>query len=130
MITLAVLADESMAPTMEALLTNQNLVIRRAALGFLAKSSRGMPLGRSLLARTDEKSLLLGVELMGLIGTAESLRMAGSGLNSASTAVRIKALHTLNGRVPEGYRQRVLELINDQNALVSMVAKGVDLGRQ
>ena len=130
MIALAALADESLAPTMEALLTNQNLVIRRAALGFLAKSSRGIPLGQSLLAKSDEKSLLLGVELMGLIGTPEALRMAGSGLNSTSTAVRIKALHTLNGRVPEGYRQRVLELINDQNTLVSMVAKGVDLGRQ
>ncbi len=130
MIALAALADDSMAPTMEALLTNQNLVIRRAALGFLAKSSRGTTLGQSLLSKSDEKSLLLGVELMGLIGSAEALRMAGSGLNSSSTAVRIKSLHTLNGRVPEGYRQRVLELINDQNALVSMVAKGVDLGRQ
>ena len=130
MIALAALADESMVPTMEALLTNPDFIIRRAALGFLAKSSRGMSLGQSLLARTDERSLLLGVELMGLIGTPESLRMAGSGLNSSSTAVRIKALHTLNGRVPEGYRQRVLELINDANALVSMVAKGVDLGRQ
>ncbi len=130
MIALAALADDSMAPTMEALLTNQNLVIRRAALGFLAKSSRRMALGQSLLSRSDERSLLLGVELMGLVGTPEALQMAGSGLNSNLTAVRIKALHTLNGRVPNGYRQRVLELINDQNALVSMVAKGVDLGRQ
>ncbi len=130
MIALSALADESMAPTMEALLTNPNLMIRRAALTFLSRTARGFPLAQSLLAKADERSQLLGVELMGMIGTPEALKLAGAGLNSGSSAVKIKALNTLNGRVPEGYRGRVLELMNDSNSTVAMVAKGVDLGRQ
>ncbi len=128
-IALTKLSDEKMVSTMESLVQSPDVIIRGQAIQFIGKYPRGLVLAKQLLARTDEKSQVLGIELLGVVGTEEALRLAGSGLNSVFKGAKIKAMTTLSGRVPEAYRARIIELTKDLNPMVAAVAKGVDLGR-
>lgn len=123
------LGDEKLVSTMELLMLSSDIVIRTQAIHFIAKFPRGLTLGKQLLGRNDERSQVLGIEMLGTVGTEESLRLAGAGLNSPFRGSRIKAMTTLSGRVPEAYRARIIELTKDINPIVAAVAKGVDLGR-
>jgi hypothetical protein len=123
------LGDDKMVSTMEALMNSGDLMIRQAAIEFVARYPRGFELGKTLLSRTDEKSQLQGVELLSKSKDVDAVRLCGAGLNSSSATVKIKAMTVLNGRVPEAYRKRVIELMSDSNAVVAAVAKGIDLGR-
>lgn len=128
-IAIAKLGDQKLVTTMESLLLSKDIVIREQAVLFLAKYPRGFELGKQFLGKSDERSQLLGIDLMGAIGTDESLRLAGAGLNSTLRGVRIKAMTVLSGRVPEAYRARIIELTKDPNPMVAAVARGVDIGR-
>ena len=128
-IAIAKLGDEKLVPTMESLMLSKDIIVRDQAINFLAKYPRGLSLGKQFVAKTDERSQILGVSLLGAIGTEDSLRLAGAALNSPLRAVKIKAMTTLSGRVPEFYRARIVELTKDQNPIVAAVAKGVDIGR-
>lgn len=123
------LASDKEVSTVESLIRTPDLIVRTECLKFVARYPRGLALGRQLLSTNDEVSQSLGVELLGYVGTDEAVRLAGAGLNSNYSSVKIKALNTISGRVPEAYRQRVVELTNDSNSLVAMVARGVDLGK-
>jgi hypothetical protein len=128
-IALAQMGDEKLVVTMESLMLNNDIMVRTQAIRFIAKYPRGLTLGKQLLGRSDERSQVLGIEMLGTVGTDEALRLAGSGLNSPYRGSRIKAMTTLSGRVPEAYRARIIELTKDINPIVAAVAKGVDLGR-
>lgn len=128
-IAIAKLGDEKLVSTMESLMLSNDIIIREQAIAFLAKYPRGLELGKQFVAKPDERSQLLGIGLLGAVGTEESLRLAGSGLNSPLKGVKIKAMTTLSGRVPEFYRARIIELTKDSNPMVAAVAKGVDIGR-
>jgi hypothetical protein len=128
-IALCVLGDEKMVSTMEALMNSNDLIIRHAATEFVARYPRGYELGKALLSKTDEKSQLLGVDLLSMCKDGEALRLCGAGLNSGLNSVRIRAMTVLNGRVPEAYRKRIVELMSDSNPIVAAVARGIDLGR-
>ncbi|MBI1333333.1 MAG: hypothetical protein GC165_10690 [Armatimonadetes bacterium] len=128
-IAIAKLGDAKLVSTMESLMQTKDLVIREQAIQFIAKYPRGLELGKQMMGRSDEHSLMTGIELLGAVGTDEALRLAGSGLNSTYKNVKVKALTTLSGRVPESYRARVIELTKDPNPMVAAVARGVDIGR-
>ena len=128
-IAVAKLGDEKLVSTMESLILSKDLIIHTQAVLFVAKYSRGLALGKQYISRPDEKSQVYGIELLGAVGTEESLKLAGSGLNSPHRGAKIKAMTTLSGRVPEAYRARIIELTKDINPIVAAVAKGVDLGR-
>ena len=128
-IALAKLGDEKMVTTMESLMLSSDIIIRSQAIRFIARYPRGLILGKQLLGRADDRSQVIGIEMLGLVGTDEALRLAGAGLNSPHPGPRIKAMTTLSGRVPESYRARIIELTKDLNPIVAAVAKGVDLGR-
>lgn len=128
-ISICKMGDEKLVTTMESILLSKDVVIREQAVLFLAKFPRGLTLAKQYLGRADERSQVLGIEILGAIGSEESLRLAGAGLNSTIKGVKIKALTTLSGRVPEAYRSRIIELTKDQNPMVAAVAKGVDIGR-
>ena len=128
-IALGKLGDEKLVTTMESLMLSKDIIIRAQAIQFIAKYPRGLTLGKQLMGKADERSQVLGIDLLGTVGTEEALRFAGAGLNSPHRGARIKALTTLSRRVPESYRARIIELTKDINPVVAAVAKGVDLGR-
>ena len=128
-IALGKLGNEKLVSTMESLILSNDIIVRSQAIQFVAKYPRGLALGKQFLSRADERSQVIGIELLGKVGTEESLRLAGAGLNSPHRGARIKAMTTLSGRVPESYRARIIELTKDINPMVASVAKGVDLGR-
>ena len=128
-IAISELGDEKLVSTMESLMLSRDIIIRTQAIKFIAKYPRGLSLGKQLVGRSDERSQILGIEMLGTVGSEEALRLAGSGLNSPHRGARIKAMTTLSGRVPEFYRARIIELTKDINPIVSAVAKGVDIGR-
>ena len=128
-IAIAQLGDEKLVSTMESLMLSGDIIVRSQAIQFVAKYPRGLVLGKQMMARADERSQVLGIEILGAVGTEESLKLCGAGLNSPHRGARIKAMTTLSGRVPEAYRARIIELTKDANPMVAAVAKGVDLGR-
>ena len=128
-IALVKLGDEKLVTTMESLMLSSDIIIRTQAIQFIARYPRGLTLGKQFMTRADERSQVMGIELLGAVGTDEALRLAGAGLNSPHRGSRIKAMTTLSGRVPESYRARIIELTKDISPIVAAVAKGVDLGR-
>jgi hypothetical protein len=124
-IALEKLADIKLFSSMQSLLGASDLLVRGAAVRYLAKFPEGQSLAKSLIAKPDDKSQLQGIEILGAIGNEEALRLAGAGLNSPHRIVRIKTLNVLSGRVPESYRPRILELTKDANSLISGLAKSI-----
>jgi hypothetical protein len=129
-LAMAQMGEEKNISSMEALMNSKDLLVRKVALNFIARfPMKAEPLAKSLIAKDDEKSQLNAVELMVAMGGTDQLRLAGSGLNSQFTAVRIRTMILLNHRVPESYRSRIFELTKDGDPIVAAVARGVDLGR-
>ena len=75
---------------------SRDIIIRTQAIKFIAKYPRGLSLGKQLVGRSDERSQILGIEMLGTVGSEEALRLAGSGLNSPHRGARIKAMTTLD----------------------------------
>lgn len=128
-LALSEIGSQGLVSTMEALLDTRDIVARKAALKFLARFPRGFELAKQFLSRQDEASQLKGVEIMSQVDDDDALRLVGSGLNSNFNRVKIKAMNVLNGRVPAAYKPRIVELTNDTNPVVAMIARGVDLGK-
>jgi hypothetical protein len=124
-IALENLGDASMLISMQSLLASSDIIIRQTAIRFIARFPEGLVLAKSLLAKSDDKSQLNAIEILGAIASEESVRLAGSGLNSSHQVVRIKALNILSQRLPDSYRARVQELTKDSNPIVSGLAKGI-----
>ena len=124
-IALEKLGDASMLISMQSLLASSDIIIRQTAIRFIARFPEGLVLAKSLLAKSDDKSQLNAIEILGAIASEESVRLAGSGLNSSHQVVRIKTLNILSQRLPDSYRARVQELTKDNNPIVSGLAKGI-----
>lgn len=124
-IALEKLGDAKLFSSMQSLLGATDLLVRQAAIRYFARFPEGLNLAKTMISKSDDKSQLQGVEILGAIGNEESLRLAGAGLNSAHRIVRIKTLNVLSGRVPESYRARILELTKDSNSIVSGLAKSI-----
>lgn len=129
-IALAQIGDERGVSTAQALVTSDNLLVRKAALGLLAKfPTTGLQLAKALVAGGEMKARMSGLELLGMIGSPEALDVAGGFLGDQNPGVRIQSALALDGRCPAKYRSALLDLKRDQNTVVRAVATKVDLGR-
>jgi hypothetical protein len=130
MTALAEIADPRSAGTAQALLSSNDLPLRKAALVLLAKFPKEALLTAQLyVAGADEREARIGVELLGLMGSSEALLEACKSLSDARPGVRIQALLALDGRCPAAHRAELLELRRDANPLVRAVAQRIDPGR-
>ena len=129
-IALAQIGDERGVSTAQALVGSDNLLVRKAAVSFLAKYPQtGLSVAKNLVAGGDMRGRATGLELLGQIGTTEALELAGAYLGDQNVAVRVQAALALDGRCPQKLRAALLALKNDQNPLVRAVAARIDVGR-
>lgn len=129
-VSLSQIGSESGYATAEALLSSNNLLIRKASMALVAKFPlRAMDTARRLAQESDERIARVGVELLGAIGTPDALDEAGARLLDPSPGMRIQALLALAGRCPPQHRQTFLALRSDPIPSVRAVAKSADPGR-
>lgn len=128
-ISLGLLGETKGVALASKLLESNELPIRRAAIGVLAKSPDGLVIGGSLAAGSTEQNVRTGIDLLSAIGSQEALNQVGAKLTDERPGVRISALIALNGRAPEIYRQAVLDCRRDPDARVRAVALRIDPGR-
>lgn len=124
------IGDESAVSTATTLATSPQLPIREAAMRLLSRfTASGTAAAQTLLASSDERGQRLGIELLGRIGTSDSIARIVPYLSAPAAGVRIQAMQALNGRVPAGARATLASLRNDLNPLVRAVAARIDVGR-
>ena len=115
---------------LQGLVRSDDLGIRRLATAALVRFPEvGFTFAKSLLLTGREGDSILGIDLLGSIGTEDAVRLAGSGLNSSAATVKLAALKAVDGRVPAAYRSRVLDLQRDTDPTVALVARSISLGR-
>lgn len=129
-VSLAALADQSSLTTAEALLGFSEMPVRKAAQALLAKfPDKAMEVGTRLMTESDEWRVRTGLELLGAVGNAASLNVAGRALTDARPGVKITAMFVLNGRCPQQFRPDLLRLRQDLDPRVTAVAARIDPGR-
>ncbi|MBL8059996.1 MAG: hypothetical protein JNK63_04685 [Chthonomonas sp.] len=129
-VSLAQIGDERAVGTAESWLNSPNLPIRKAAFQVLARYPlQGLDVGRRLLGDRVERRARLGIELLGLISSPESLNLVADRLLDPSPGIRIQCLIALNGKCPEERRLTLVALRNDPDANVRAVAQRIDPGR-
>jgi hypothetical protein len=130
LLALAELRDKSSIGTGQAMLSSQDVTLRKAAISLVAKFPEdAVIIGKRMLTSGDERSARTGLELLAAVGDVSALEAAGKALDDPRAGVRIQALLALNGRSPDKFKQRILALRNDNNSLVRSVALGIDPGR-
>ena len=115
--------------SVRSLVTTPDPVLRLMVQSFVARFPDALAFARGLSQDPDANRAGAGIAILGLIGGDEALRIAGTGLNSPTRSLRLAALRALAGRVPEGWRARILELQTDSDSLVASAARGIELGR-
>lgn len=130
MVSLIALADPTSVATAEALLASDDLPIRKAAIQLIGKfPDQALSIGTRLTRDADEKTIRIGIEILGNLGTAPALDAVGKLLSGPQAGVRMQALQALDGRVPTDYRSAVIDARKDRDPLVRAVAARIDLGR-
>ncbi|MCC7229766.1 MAG: hypothetical protein IT203_05180 [Fimbriimonadaceae bacterium] len=115
---------------MEMKLSSGALIDRRAALAYFARlPEKGIEVARRLASSANEREARMGIELMGLVGTEESLVTVASYLKDPRRGVVIQALLSLDGKCPVASRPIMLELRQAVDPLIKAVAQRVDVGR-
>jgi hypothetical protein len=128
-IALSQMGEVGQLGTFQTLATHKDLLVRQAAVRFLARfPEQSYGFAKNLMRKDDKDSQISAMEILAKIGGGESLALVGSGLNSSMNEVKIKALHLLNGQVPAAYRSRVAELTKDSDPVLAAVARGINLG--
>lgn len=126
-IALAEIGDPQSLTTAQALVLSDVLPVRKASLQLLAKfPSQGMTTAQGLVTGSDMRGRAIGLELLGLIGTAEALDLAGGYLTDQNPGVRIQAARALDAKCPDKYRTALLLLRQDSDPLVRAAAMDVD----
>ncbi len=119
--SLAEIGDERGADAYARLLTHEDMRLRKAALGALAKlPARALPEAERLL-KGQERDARIGVELLTAIGTDAALERVAACLASPTPGVRIEAILALKGRAPYTAKLKALEADPDPD--VAAVAK-------
>ncbi len=130
LISLAQIGDERAFTTAESLLITGSLPVRQAAIDLMVKFPlRATATGQRLLLEKEERSVRIGVELLGRVGTPEALAEVGTRLLAPSPGVRAQAILALQGQCPEDLRLRFLSMRMDPDAMVRAVAMRADPGR-
>ncbi|MFY9234906.1 MAG: hypothetical protein WAO58_10670 [Fimbriimonadaceae bacterium] len=120
---LAAVGDPQSVGTALAMLGSEDLMVRRAAMGLLALfPPQAIPMAR-LMIQGDERSARIGLELLGLVGSAEAMKVIGEALADGRSGVKIQAMVELNGRMPPDFQSRADALRNDPNRLVRAIAE-------
>lgn len=128
-IALSVMSSIKAEPVAIQLLGSPELPIRRAAVQLLAKYPDAATVGSSLIKDPDEVKARSGIEVLSTLGTPEALAYVGGALSDTRPGIRISALVALNGRAPQEYKQKVLDLRRDNDERVRAVALRIDPGR-
>jgi hypothetical protein len=116
--------------TAQVYLNTTDLPIREAAMRYMAEfPGPALAAARARLGDSDERISRLGIELLGRVGTPESLSLVLPYLNRGSVGMKIQALLALDGRCPPEGRAAFLALRDDINSLVRAVALRTDPGR-
>ncbi|MBL8048415.1 MAG: hypothetical protein JNJ45_07005 [Chthonomonas sp.] len=124
MVSLSQIGSEEAYTTAEAVVTQPNLMMRKAALALLAKfPTNALATSRRLLEGTSETQARTGLELLSLIGTADALKELGERLGDPSAGMRIQALLGLAGRCPAEFRPLFTSLRDDPVPTVKAVAR-------
>ncbi|MBX3120252.1 MAG: hypothetical protein KF784_14395 [Fimbriimonadaceae bacterium] len=127
---LAEIADPGSVGTAQALLSSPEWPIRAAAHQVLSQNAAvAFPIARAMASSGLEKEARLGLELLGRIGSAESLAEAAKGLKDQRPGVRVQALLALNGRFPKDALPQLAVLREDGDLRVRLVAQSVEVGR-
>lgn len=130
LVSLAQIGDERAYTTAESLMVTGNLLVRQSAMGLLAKFPlRATETGRRLLLEKDERTIRIGIELLGVVGTADALEEVGSRLLDPSPGVRAQAIFALQGQCPPDLRLRFLSMRQDPDPMVRAVAMRAEPGR-
>lgn len=123
LLALAQIKDSQCVGTAQALLASSDLMVRQAAIELIAQfPGDAAAVAARMIDGADERTIRLGLQVLGRVGGAEALRQIGQSLSAASPGVRIQALVELSGRVPAELKERVEALRQDPNALVRTVA--------
>ncbi|MCW5942857.1 MAG: hypothetical protein KIS66_11525 [Fimbriimonadaceae bacterium] len=129
-ISLSEIADPAAYSTGEALLLSPELPIRKAALELVAQSPALAKQTADRYTRVaDERSVRVGLELLGRLGDADCLRAAAKYLKDVRPGVKVQAMQALNGRCPAEFRTDLLALRSDPDPMVKAVAAKIDPGR-
>jgi len=124
------IGDESSIPVAQALVTSTQFPIRQAALRMLSHFiASGTLTAQKLLADPDERLQRIGIELLGRMGTPESLGVVGIYLGGKTPGMKIQALTALEGHCPPAFRAAIEALRYDPNPAVRAVAARIDPGR-
>lgn len=128
-ISLAQIGDEQGYSTAEALLGGP-LPVRKASLSLMARFPlRAMESAGRLILEPDERLVRIGIELLGMVGTPESLGLIGPMLMSPSPGIRAQALTALAGQCPDAFRLTFVGLRSDPDPMVRAVASRLEPGR-
>lgn len=129
-LALSQIGDPRAQNLMEMKLSSDALIDRRAALTYFAKlPEKGIEIAKRLASNTIEREARMGIELMGLVGTVESLTTVATYLKDPRRGVVIQALLSLDGRCPAASRPIMMELRQAVDPLIKAVAQRVDVGR-
>lgn len=127
--SLAELADPQSVGTGQALLGSKNPLIRHAAAELVARFPEvALPAADGLILSIDESIARTGVALLGHIASKDALDRLGKLLTDSRSGIRIEALLALHRRCPLEYRTTFLNLRNDPDPRVKLVARRVNPG--
>ncbi len=124
-ISLTQLDTTDTLPILVKYILDSEAPIRKAALQGIAKYPEHARVIATELLSKPEKQARVGIELLGLIGNEESLGTVAEFLNSPIAGLRIQALISLSGRVPESAKDSYEKLLNDPDPNVRAVANGM-----
>ncbi len=129
MVSLLQIADPSSLATAQAMAFNGDLLTRKAAIQLLAKfPEQATVFADAHLRSPDEFRTRTAIEVLGAIGTEQSLQKIGPMLLDPRPGVRIESLLRLNGRCPAAFRADFQGLRADPVPSVKGVANTVQPG--
>lgn len=127
-VSMAQIGDPQSLGTAQALLSSQELPIRKAAIQYLGKVG-GYEVGKAMLNDSSEAKVRTAIEVLAQVGSDLALDLVGPLLNDGRPGIRIQTLLALDGRAPDAYKQAVLERRRDPDPRVRAVAARIDPGR-
>lgn len=130
LVALAAIGEPRSLGTGQGFLTIEDLPMRKAAMALVAKfPDQALQSAKFFIEGAEERQARIGVELLGMVGTAEALKECARAMSDARPGVRIQALLALDGRCPSESRTKLLDLRRDPDSRVRAVAQRIDPGR-
>ncbi|HWD38809.1 MAG TPA: HEAT repeat domain-containing protein, partial [Fimbriimonas sp.] len=130
LIALARIGDENAISTATVLLGSKEWPMRKIATSLLAKfPEKAITAANELIARGDEKSKRIGIDLLAAVGSQDALARVRPLLSDSAPGVAIEALVALQGRFPEDLQPQLSTLCASPNAYVRRVAQGIQVDR-